>query len=321
VSTYKKEFGTGVQNNAGDYTGAVQGQLWYNSTAGSFQFRSLTTAGAWSTGNNMNTARRVEGTGTQTAALGFGGVFSALTESYNGTSWTEVNDLNTARYELGPAGTQTSALGFGGATPPAVAVTESWNGTCWTEVNDLNTARYQAGGAGADNTSALGFGGFSTTQSALTESWNGTCWTEVNDLNTAREGITGCGTQPAALAFGGLDSVPAVTAVTESWNGTCWAEVNDLNTARRLSAGAGTQTSALCIGGYITSMQSLTETWNGTSWSEDTDLSTARNQLGGAGTGNISALAFGGNLGTAATAATEEWTGAGSPVTETITTS
>ena len=50
MSTYKKEFGTAVQNFAGDYTGAVEGQLWYNSTAGSFQFRALTTAGAWTTG-------------------------------------------------------------------------------------------------------------------------------------------------------------------------------------------------------------------------------------------------------------------------------
>jgi hypothetical protein len=45
VSTYKKEVGTGVQNNAGDYTGAVEGQLWYNSTDKSFQFRSISTVG------------------------------------------------------------------------------------------------------------------------------------------------------------------------------------------------------------------------------------------------------------------------------------
>jgi hypothetical protein len=35
-----------------------------------------------------------------TSALGFGGYTESqrqLTESWNGTSWTEVNDLNTAR--------------------------------------------------------------------------------------------------------------------------------------------------------------------------------------------------------------------------------
>jgi hypothetical protein len=33
------------------------------------------------------------------------------------TSWTEVNDLNTARTQIVGAGTQTSALAFGGTTP------------------------------------------------------------------------------------------------------------------------------------------------------------------------------------------------------------
>jgi hypothetical protein len=38
----------------------------------------------------------------------------ANTESYNGTSWTELNDLNTARrHTMGSAGTQTAALAGG----------------------------------------------------------------------------------------------------------------------------------------------------------------------------------------------------------------
>jgi hypothetical protein len=49
--------------------------------------------------------------------------------SWNGTSWTEVNDLNTARYILGGAGTQTAALAFGGFTTPVVANNRNleWN--------------------------------------------------------------------------------------------------------------------------------------------------------------------------------------------------
>jgi hypothetical protein len=39
----------------------------------------------------------------------------ANTESWNGTSWTDVADLNTARTALGGTGTDnTSALGYGG---------------------------------------------------------------------------------------------------------------------------------------------------------------------------------------------------------------
>ena len=38
------------------------------------------------------------------------------TELYNGTSWSEVNDLNLARFNGGGVGVQTSALYFGGSS-------------------------------------------------------------------------------------------------------------------------------------------------------------------------------------------------------------
>jgi hypothetical protein len=83
-------------------------------------------------------------------------VRSGDTESWNGTTWTELNDLNTARADLGGVGTNTAALAFGGDSPSIVANTESWNGTAWTEVNDLNTARAAIGGSGIQ-TAALSF--------------------------------------------------------------------------------------------------------------------------------------------------------------------
>jgi len=73
----------------------------------------------------------------------------AVTESWNGTSWTEVNDLNTARYGLGGTGVQTSSLVFGGNVPsPVSALTEEWNGVSWVEVADLTTARTEMSAAG-----------------------------------------------------------------------------------------------------------------------------------------------------------------------------
>jgi hypothetical protein len=41
-------------------------------------------------------------------------MYQAVTESWNGTNWTEVNDLNTARKALAGVELQTSALAFGG---------------------------------------------------------------------------------------------------------------------------------------------------------------------------------------------------------------
>ena len=98
--------------------------------------------------------------GIQTGALAFGGDSSpkAVTELWNGTNWTEVNDLNEGRERLGGDGTSTSALAFGGNPNPS-GKTESWNGTNWAEVVDMIASTQNAGSAGLNNTSGLSFGG------------------------------------------------------------------------------------------------------------------------------------------------------------------
>ena len=103
------------------------------------------------------------GCGTNyTAALfagGYSGTYQAVNESWNGTSWTEVADLNAAIAGVAGAGTNTSALSFAGFNPsnPNGSVTnESWNGSSWTEVGDLNNQRYLAGGTGASHGGATG---------------------------------------------------------------------------------------------------------------------------------------------------------------------
>ena len=144
MATYKESVGTAVTNVAGDFPGAADGELWFNSTASTFQYQYVETGGARSTGGNLNTATGFgasAGAATQTAALIFGGSPGpkAITEAYNGTSWTEVNDLTTARGYSAGAGTQTSALCFGGGRPTQLANTEIYNGTNWTETADLYT--------------------------------------------------------------------------------------------------------------------------------------------------------------------------------------
>ena len=166
---------------------------------------------------------------TNTAAIVAGGqrfsgpaatAASAAVEQWNGTNWTEVGDLGTARKQLAGAGTSTSGLAFGGENPSnaSLTVTESWNGTNWTEVNDLNNSVHYNSGAGADNTSALGFGGANPATPAVlavTESWNGTNWTNENNLNAAVQFSYGSGAQTTALSAGG--SNPPTTAATEEW--------------------------------------------------------------------------------------------------------
>src|SRR6056300_1490251 len=109
MADYASEKGVKVQTVAGDPPAPFEGQVWYNSSTGSHRVSKGPIVGAWATGGNLGTARyALAGAGTQTAALAFGGEGppnTGATESYNGTSWTEVNDLNTARRQLAGCGT------------------------------------------------------------------------------------------------------------------------------------------------------------------------------------------------------------------------
>ena len=195
-------------------------------------------------------------------------------ESWNGTSWTEVGDLNTARRDLPGAGTQTSAIAIGGYGPTYMTNVETWNGTSWTETTDLANGRFNSASFGADSTSALVFGGFDTSPGPGTGpadflssafEWNGSTWTSVNSMNSGRNQLTGTGVVSSGFAIGGEISTPALTGATEEWNGASWTELADLNTAREQLASGGTTSSALAFGGATPTITAATEEWSSSS--------------------------------------------------------
>ena len=224
MAEYKGIVGTKIRNYTTNPDNPIEGEVWYNETDNvlKYQHPNTTTAGSWRTGGNLNTARQIgqSGAGTRDAALMAGGEpFTGKTEEYNGASWTEVADLNTARRNNATIGANTeAALSFAGGTPPNSnsALNEQWDGSSWTEITDLNTAGRARQGSGI-TTAALAFGGGSPAITN-TETWNGSSWTEVNDLNTARYyfGASGYGPNTATLAFGGESTL----ANNEEWNGT-----------------------------------------------------------------------------------------------------
>jgi hypothetical protein len=184
----------------------------------------------------------------------------ANVESWNGTSWTEVNDVNSARRGAGAGGTSTSGIIGGGYTTTITNVAETWDGTSWTEVSELNTGREDTGGVGTSSSAMQMHGGYTGSQSGATEQWNGSSWTEVNDMNTARSGAAGSGTPALALAVGGE---PGPSAKTEAWDGTSWTEVGDLATARTKGASSATSSSAsIFFGGSAPPYSTATEEWN-----------------------------------------------------------
>ena len=103
------------------------------------------------------------------AISGNTGSVTAVVEKWDGTSWTEVGDVNTGRDGRAGAGTATAALGFGGYNPGNTVNTETWNGSSWTEVANLSTATNSASGTGAGNVTALNSGGNADTDG--TEEW------------------------------------------------------------------------------------------------------------------------------------------------------
>jgi hypothetical protein len=273
---------------------------------------SIAATGSWASSTNLNTARAYGGgtpQGTQNAALFFAGnngtADVANNESYDGTSWTELADLNTARRLIGGIGTQTAALAFGG-NPPATGATEEWNGTSWVEGDDLSTARYAVGGFGIQ-TEAVAVGGSvgPPTYSDSVEYYNGTSWTAGTATPVGWRSAVGAGTEAAGLIFSGQN--PALTTDALKFNGSTWTATGSLNTARSNASGTGgTQDSALAFGGETPSITGITEFFDGSTWTEVADLATARYLSGGSGS-NTSGLCSGGDSGSV-TAATEEWT-------------
>jgi hypothetical protein len=316
MATYKDIHGFKIQNVSSDPPTSVAGDMWYNSTSGDLKVNLGTPAGAWSTGGSLNNIHYPgsAGGGIQTAAIIFAGDNrpagannSVETEIYDGSSWTEVNNLNTGRSDSAGCGSTSSALDISGKkSNPSVDLTnvESWNGTNWTEVTDVNASREVAGAAGANNTAAIFFGGEPAT--AATELWNGSNWTEVNDLPSTNRFVGGVGTSTAAIAAGGITG-PGSYSETDIWNGTNWTEVNDLNTGRYGLGVGGTSTSSIAFGGTTPPYTAIAESWNGTNWTEVADLSAVKTYPGQAGASNSSALSAGGFPGNAV----EEWTVSG----------
>jgi hypothetical protein len=292
------------------------------------------TPAATATGGSLNTARNaLAGVGTQTAALMIAGNNPGTTqkgnvESYDGSSYTEINDLQTARSAVGSAGTQTAAVVFGGdiypSSPRDVVLTEEYSGSTWSEQNDMSTARRSLAGFGTQ-TAAVAAGGYITAVSNSVEEYDGSSWTGGGALPTATTVLGGTGILTAGLVFGGVTAT-ATIANSYEYDGSSWTAGGSLGQARwgPGRGPTGTQTAALAIGGQIEtpspSAASNIEGYDGTSWSTRPSLATARRE-GGAG-GTSTAAVYSGGQGPTFSSETEEFTGEiTTPSNSTITTS
>ena len=316
--------GQSIEVVASDPANPTLGQIWYNSTSNTLKGEGVTTSASWASGGAMPTViRRNTGTGTQTAAISFGGFveppYTNATYLYNGTAWSTGNPMSVARsatQQGAQNATQTTALCYGGGNPGAptapIAV-EAYDGTSWTAGTNLPSGRFEASGTGTQ-TALLSAGGNSPETTDGLE-YDGTSWTTGGAMSTARRGLAGGGLQTAAVVFGGSP----LTGATEEYNGTSWTTSGSLNTARNDLNGVGIQTAALAFGGYSTAPTGATENYDGATWSNSpASLGTPRTNMAGAGT---QSLALGGGGGPPNISNTEEFINIGAPQTKTITAS
>jgi hypothetical protein len=173
--------GVGTARYGAGAAGLQTAALFFGGYSGGYQSATESFNGStWTAVNSLNNSRYgVIGFGTQTAAIAaVGGTApTAYTESWNGTSWTNLsaslNQTSPTRNNGGGFGTQTAGLLFGGG-PPQTSATELWNGTSWTSnPTGLGTARYYSKGFGSQS-SGVASGGWISTYVGInsTENWN-----------------------------------------------------------------------------------------------------------------------------------------------------
>jgi hypothetical protein len=229
-----------------------------------------------------------------------------------------------------------SAIALVASDPPSPTLGDVWFNTTsnalkyagvgvgsWATGGNLNVGRASlAAAASATQTASLFFGGNAVPYTP-TEEYNGTSFSSATAMGNARYYPGGLGTQTAAAAVSGFQTVGSQTTATEEYDGSTWTAGGAVGTARYRGIGAGIQTAGLFIAGSVSpgTRQSLTEEYDGTSWTAGGATSSAKYFLGGAGT-QTAGLNFGGSPGPSPSVLnnTEEydgtsWTAGGSMVT------
>jgi len=279
-----------------------------NSPAGNVSNTNEYDGTSWSGGGALPAVRAggIGGFGSVAAGVVVGGrvapIQVAITDEYASSTWTNVNDLNTARKEIAGCGPQSAGLAVGGGTPStSTANVEEYDATSWAAGADLPSVDQKMGAVG-NSGDCLAYGGAPSPSTATTDSqtYDGSAWTAGPSLATATYTAGHFGTVSAAVYSSGQIAGGGYVNGTQIFNKDifyrlpgAWAAGTNLNAAASGRASAGTQTAGLAFGGYAPAFSGTTETYDGTTWTEVNNLNTARAELAGCGTQTL-ALAFGG---------------------------
>jgi hypothetical protein len=237
---------------------------------------------------------KVGSSGVQSAALCFGGYTSALaltavTEKFNGSSWSTASSIGTAAQSYAGCGIQNATVASKGPT-------YKFNGTIWTLVATGALSNVDAAVSVGTLNNAIIFGGYNSGGLDATYKFNGVIWSAaITYLNTARSYAASSGRVNAALCFGGLIAADTPTEYAERFDGTNWFVAGSMIHARDGLSGCGTTTNSLSFGGAVVSEtdSNITEKFNSISWAVSGTMNTDRKYAGGVGDYHTG-LVFGG---------------------------
>jgi hypothetical protein len=110
MTTYKEIFGKYVKNYSSDPTADAEGQVWYNTTSGTFK-SVLSVAGSWSCCITFDYQEEIffsRSWYSNSWSVVVGGLCTMdqivlYTEEYNGSGWAVGGNVGTARYEIASA--------------------------------------------------------------------------------------------------------------------------------------------------------------------------------------------------------------------------
>ena len=222
----------------------------------------------------------------------------AVAANYNGTSWTEVAEIATARQgNMANGASGTSGLTAGGEIPPGAQtnVTEEWGfppdtanilvegmvyfndpsialkgfgknaglpSATWSSGATYPASIYAAAGFGPQDSAVVA--SYAPGGGTEAASYNGSAWTVISDVSQDSTEKTGFG---ESNSNGYL-----VKGNTEYWNGSSWTEVNDASNSFSLRTGFGSPSSAIVAAGESPPSGSNTvESWDGSSCTEVND--------------------------------------------------
>jgi hypothetical protein len=232
-------------------------------------------------------------TATSCTAVGFyykAAIETMAAETWNGTTWREVNPAISASYDSDGL-SDVSCQNINACTAVGFYHNSVSGNRALVEIQQLRWHPEEApvpSGAIATGLqtvscptakACMAVGGYETSGSTfpdLIESWNGSTWTILSSPNASNSNLSGvsCTSATACTAVGDVSSGGSLLTLAERWNGTAWTVQSSPSPAGAVSSyltsvSCSSATACTATGFYQDgsgSRLSLAETWNGSSW-------------------------------------------------------